>query len=83
MPEAEKREEVIFWILHKIIEINCFSANIRECNITYITHFTLTLNPIRPELFWSSWAWGGGGGASKAPLHKSESIDAIDMKLGG
>ena len=25
----------------------------------------------------------GGGGASKAPLHKSESIDAINMKLGG
>ena len=40
------------------------------------------INPIRPGLFWSSWAWGGG--ASKAPpLHKSESIDAIDMKLGG
>ena len=28
---------------------------------------------------------GGGGGGSKAPppLHKSENIDAIDMKLGG
>ena len=41
-------------------------------------------NPIRPGLFWSSLSLGGG--ASKAPppfLHKSESIDAIDMKLGG
>ena len=26
---------------------------------------------------------GGGGGLQKPPLHKSESIDAIDMKLGG
>ena len=26
---------------------------------------------------------GGGGGASKKTLHKSESIDAINMKLGG
>ena len=26
---------------------------------------------------------GGGGGAQKSPLNKSESIDAIDMKLGG
>ena len=27
---------------------------------------------------------GGGGGGFKSPLlHKSESIDAIDMKLGG
>ena len=26
---------------------------------------------------------GGGGGASKPPLHKSKSIDAIVMKLGG
>ena len=26
---------------------------------------------------------GGKGGASKAPIHKSESIDAIVMKLGG
>ena len=25
----------------------------------------------------------GGGGASKKTLHKSESIDAINMKLGG
>ena len=36
-------------------------------------------NPIRPGLFWSSWT---SGGASKAPhLHKSESIDAIDINL--
>ena len=42
------------------------------------------INPIGPGLFWSSWAWeGGGGGLQKPPLHKSESIDAIDMKLGG
>ena len=41
------------------------------------------INPIPPGLFWSSWAWGGGGGgASKAPLHKSECINAIVMKLG-
>ena len=26
---------------------------------------------------------GGGGGLQKPPLHKSESVDAIDMKLGG
>ena len=26
---------------------------------------------------------GGGGGLQKKPLHKSESIDAINMKLGG
>ena len=26
---------------------------------------------------------GPGGGLQKSPLHKSESIDAIDMKLGG
>ena len=26
---------------------------------------------------------GGGGGLQKFPLHKSKSIDAIDMKLGG
>ena len=25
----------------------------------------------------------GGGGLVKPPLHKSESIEAIDMKLGG
>ena len=43
------------------------------------------LNPIPPGLFWSSWAWGGeggGGGLQKPHLNKSESIDAIDMKLG-
>ena len=34
---------------------------------------------IPPGLFWSSWAWGGGGLA----LHKSESINTIVVKLGG
>ena len=42
-------------------------------------------SPIPPGLFWSSWAWGGGGRGvlQKPPLHKSESINAIVMKLGG
>ena len=26
-----------------------------------------TFNPIRPGLFWSSWAWEGGGGGFKSP----------------
>ena len=51
-----------------------------------VPKISTSLNPVPPGLFWSSWAWGGGG-ASKAPppptLHKSESIDAIVMKLGG
>ena len=40
------------------------------------------VNPIPPGHFWSSWAWGGGSNPPP-PLHKSESIDAIVMKLGG
>ena len=40
----------------------------------------LSFHPIWPGHFWSSCVWGGG---FKSPLHKSESIDAIDMKLGG
>ena len=28
-----KGEEILFWILHKIMEINCFSADIDQCNI--------------------------------------------------
>ena len=39
-------------------------------------------NPSPPELFWSSWAWGGGL-QKPSPLHKSESINAIVKKLGG
>ena len=27
----------------------------------------IRLNPIPPGLFWSSWAWGGGGGGFKSP----------------
>ena len=43
----------------------------------------IRFNPIRPGLFLEFL--GGGGEATKAPphLHKSESIAAIDMKLGG
>ena len=28
-----KGEELLFWILHKIMEIICFSANVLQCNI--------------------------------------------------
>ena len=28
-----KEEELLFWILHKIMEIICFSSNVRQCNI--------------------------------------------------
>ena len=41
-----------------------------------------SINPIWPGILWSSWAERGGG-LQKPHLHKSESIDAIDMKLGG
>ena len=30
-----KGEELLFWILHKIMEIICFSANVLQCNIAY------------------------------------------------
>ena len=50
---------------------------------TYVGHLkhleffqSLMFNPNLPGLFWSSWA-------SPPPLHKSESIDAIVVKLGG
>ena len=42
------------------------------------------LNPIWPGLFLEVPGPGGGGGGFKSfPLHKSESIHALDMKLGG
>ena len=28
-----KSEELVFWILHKIIEMICFSVNVRQYNI--------------------------------------------------
>ena len=28
-----KDEEHLFWIMHKIMEILCFSANVRRCDI--------------------------------------------------
>ena len=46
-----KGEELLFWILHKIMEINCFSANDRQYNIgnrivciaLFVNHFYLSL----------------------------------------
>ena len=32
-PRLRKSEKLLFWILHKIMEIICFSANVRQCNI--------------------------------------------------
>ena len=29
--EAEERRGTLFWILHKIMEVICFSANVRQC----------------------------------------------------
>ena len=42
-------------------------------------------NPIPPGLFLEFLGLGGGGGGFKSPppLHKSESVNAIVMKLGG
>ena len=30
-----KDEEFLFWTLHKVKKISCFSVNVRQCNITY------------------------------------------------
>ena len=69
-------------------------AHITHGKPTWLEHnwrVIMYFDPIRPGLFWSSWACvcvcvGGGGGGFKSPLpplHKSQSIDAIEMKLGG
>ena len=34
-PRLKKGEERLFWILYKIKDILCFSANVRQCNIAY------------------------------------------------
>ena len=40
-----KGEELLFWILDKIMEIVCFSANVRQCNITFsVVHVQLCIN---------------------------------------
>ena len=39
------------------------------------------LNPIQTGLFWLSLDWGGGGGASNAPLRFLKTIKDIDMKV--
>ena len=31
--EAEERQRTLIWILHKILEIIVFSANVHHCNI--------------------------------------------------
>ena len=33
--EAEESEKLLFWILHKMMEIVCFSAKVRQCIIAY------------------------------------------------
>ena len=35
MPSLRKGKELSFWILHEIMEIVCFSANVRQCNIAF------------------------------------------------
>ena len=35
IPSLKKGEELSFWILHKIMEIICFSANVRQCKIAF------------------------------------------------
>ena len=35
MLRQRKGEELLFWILHKIMEIICFSANVRQCKIAF------------------------------------------------
>ena len=34
-PRLRKDGEHLFWILHKIMEIAFFSANVRQCNIVF------------------------------------------------
>ena len=34
-PRLRKGEELIVWMLHKIVEIICFSANIHHCILAF------------------------------------------------
>ena len=34
-PRLRKGEEFLFWILHKIMEIILFLANVHQCNIAF------------------------------------------------
>ena len=59
-----------------------FRSQNRAVLVSFANFYDLTLFGLD---FFGIPGPGGGGGASKAPppLHKSKSIDAIDMKLGG
>ena len=42
IPKLRKGEELLLWILHEIMEIVCFSANVRQCNIAFgVVHVQL------------------------------------------
>ena len=65
-------------------EVSLYSTNMIKTVAKlylFIENKELSFNRIRPALF--GVPWPGGGGLQKPPLHKSGSIDAIDMKLGG
>ena len=48
-----KGEELLFWILHKIMEIVCVSANVCQCNIAYsfvLVHLSYLLLHVYPRV---------------------------------
>ena len=66
------------FMLQKVLKFANYAVAVRVLKImlslsNYAKNYAST---IRRCLAW-------GGGLQKSPLHKSESIDAIDMKLGG
>ena len=46
--KSPKGEELLFWILHKIEEMICFSAYVRQCNYMYTNSAVLVQLCFKP-----------------------------------